>query len=281
MRVSALNIFPLKSARGISLNEARVDAFGLAGDRRWMVTEPSGKFVTQRDLPQLAQISAYADDNGLTLRMGSDEPLLAPATPDRRRQDVIIWDSTVNAAVADEEINQTISRWMQRPLQLVHFDEVSRRTASVNWVGEETPVAFGDGYQVLITNTASLNALNENMAAHGETTVGMERFRANIVLEHDVAWAEDGWEAVKIGDILFRLVKPCARCIMTTQDQSTGSRDIASPMPAMGRMRMSADRSVPGPLFGWNAVPVGHGTIKVGDEAQSVGAKEPWAIKKR
>ena len=109
----------------------------------------------------------------------------------------------------------------------------------------------------------------------------MERFRANIVLEHDVAWAEDGWEAVKIGDILFRLVKPCARCIMTTQDQATGSRDIASPMPAMGRMRMSADRSVPGPLFGWNAVPVGHGTIKVGDEAQSVGAKEPWAIKKR
>lgn len=281
MRVAALNIFPLKSARGIGLGESHVDAFGLAGDRRWMVTDPNGKFVTQRELPQLAQISTHATKDGLTLRLGTDEPLHASFAADRPRADVVIWDSSVNVAVADDAINQTLSRWMGRPLQLVHFDEQSTRIASVTWVGEETPVAFGDGYQVLITNTASLNALNENMAANGETTVGMDRFRANIVLEHDIAWAEDGWDAVRIGEVLFRLVKPCARCIMTTQDQTTGSREIASPMPAMGRIRMSADRSVPGPLFGWNAVPVGSGIIKLGDTAEAVGERQPWAIKKR
>lgn len=281
MRVAALNIFPLKSARGISLTEAYVDRFGLAGDRRWMLADPNGKFVTQRELPQLAQITASPTQSGLTLRMGEQEPLHAPSSGCGTRADVMIWDSTVNVAVADDGINKTLSAWMGRPLQLVHFDEHSSRIASVKWVGDETPVAFGDGYQVLITTTASLNVLNQNMAAHGEATVGMERFRANIVLEHDIAWAEDGWEAVRIGEVLFRLVKPCARCIMTTQDQTSGSREIASPMPAMGRIRMSADRSVPGVLFGWNAVPVGNGTLKVGDAGVSVGERQPWAIKKR
>lgn len=281
MRVAALNVFPLKSARGIGMRETTVDAFGLDGDRRWMLTDPSGKFVTQRELPQLAQIAATPAPGGLTLRMGQEQPLHASASGERRRADVIVWDSQVNVAVCDDATNQVLSRWIGRPLQLVHFDEHSSRIASVNWVGEETPVAFGDGFQVLITNTASLNALNENMAAHGEPTVGMDRFRANIVLEHDIAWAEDSWEAVKIGEVLFRLVKPCTRCIMTTQDQTSGSREIASPMAAMGRIRMSADRSVPGVLFGWNAVPVGKGLLKVGDVAQSVGERAPWSIKKR
>lgn len=281
MRVAALNIFPLKSARGISLTEVNVDRFGLAGDRRWMLTDPNGKFVTQRELPQLAQITASPTKDGLTLRMAEQEPLHAPASGREPRADVTIWDSTVNVAVADDAINNTLSTWMSRPLQLVHFDEQSSRIASVEWVGDETPVAFGDGYQVLITTTASLNALNKNMAEHGEATVGMERFRANIILEHDIAWAEDGWEAIRIGDVLFRLVKPCARCIMTTQDQTSGSREIATPMPAMGRIRMSADRSVPGVLFGWNAVPVGNGRLKVGDAAVSTGERQPWAIKKR
>ena len=108
----------------------------------------------------------------------------------------------------------------------------------------------------------------------------MERFRPNIVLETDKAWAEDGWASIEIGGVTFDLVKPCARCIMTTQDQTTGSREVASPMPAMGRIRMSADRRVPGPLFGLNAVPRGIGRIRLGDTASVMAEREAnWAIK--
>jgi uncharacterized protein len=119
------------------------------------------------------------------------------------------------------------------------------------------------------------------MERHGEGSVGMERFRPNIVLDCDEPWAEDGWTGLEIAGMRFDFVKPCPRCIMTTQDQQTGSREGANPMPAMGRIRMSADRRVPGPLFGWNAVPRGDGVVSVGDGVTVLGMREGWAIKQR
>lgn len=281
MRVAALNIFPLKSGRGIALQSARVDAFGLDGDRRWMLVDPAGKLVSQRDLPDLARVIAREELGALTLSLAGEAPLTVTVAPDAPRLDVQVWKSQVSAAWAGAEAASTLSRWLGRELQLVHFDAASQRRANPAWTGGETPLAFADGYPVLITNTASLAALNENMQAHGEGPVGMERFRPNIVLEHEVAFAEDGWTAVRIGPLLFNLVKPCERCIMTTQDQQTGSREMGSPMPAMGRIRMSADRRVPGLLFGWNAVPVGEGSIAVGDPFEIVAEREPWAFKRR
>ncbi len=178
-------------------------------------------------------------------------------------------------------MNATLSDWLEREVRLVFFDKEARRMASAEWAGDGSPVAFNDGYQVLVTTTGSLAALNADMAAHGEAPVGMDRFRANIVLDNDEAFAEDGWVSVAIGEVVLDLVKPCARCIMTTQDQETGSREGANPMPAMGRIRMSADRRVPGPLFGWNAVPRGKGVLRIGDEARVLGERDRWAIKRR
>jgi uncharacterized protein YcbX len=167
-------------------------------------------------------------------------------------------------------------------VKLVFFDDAAKRIASLEWTGNETPVTFADGYQILVTTTASLAALNDNMRGNGEDAVGMERFRPNIVLETEEPWAEDRWAAIEIGGIRFDLVKPCARCIMTTQDQMTGSRHVPSPMKAMGRIRMSGDRRVPGPLFGWNVTPRGEGRLSVGDVARVVEERpEGWAIKRR
>jgi uncharacterized protein YcbX len=109
----------------------------------------------------------------------------------------------------------------------------------------------------------------------------MDRFRPNIVIDHDAPFGDDHWEAIEIAGVRFDLVKPCARCIMTTQDQMTGSRDVPSPMTAMGRIRMSADRRVPGPLFGWNAVPRSTGSISLGDAVTVLNQREPWPIKQR
>ncbi|MFN7102121.1 MAG: MOSC domain-containing protein [Pseudorhizobium sp.] len=282
MHVSALHFYPLKSGRGIALREAEIGAAGIPGDRRMMLVDPDGTFLTQRDTPALARLDVQPQGDGVTITLDGGETLDVMLPPAERRMDVVVWKSTVSAAVADDATNARLSAWIGREVRLVFFDDVAERTASAEWAGGETPVTFADGYQVLITTTASLAALNADMEAHGEGSVGMERFRPNIVLETDKPWAEDGWASLNIGGVTFDLVKPCARCIMTTQDQQTGSRDVASPMPAMGRIRMSADRRVPGPLFGWNAVPRGNGRIAIGSPAQVLATREmPWAIKQR
>lgn len=281
MRVSELNVYPLKSGRGIALSGADIAATGIPGDRIAMLAEPSGRFITQRETPGIARITATPANGGLQLSFaGSDETL--HAAPTGARLDVDVWKTIVSASVADDAINAALSRWLERDVLLTFFDGQSQRIASPEWAGDGTPVTFADGYQILVTTTASLKALNENMQANGEEPVGMDRFRPNIVIDHDEPWAEDRWTSIRIGSVTLDLVKPCARCIMTTQDQLTGSREGASPMKAMGRLRMSADRRVPGPLFGWNAVPRSTGRIETGAAVEIVeGRPEGWAIKKR
>jgi uncharacterized protein YcbX len=281
VHVSELHLYPLKSGRGIALTETDINLEGIPGDRRMMMVDPAGQFITQRDLQALAQLEVNPLAEGFRFAMDGKGEMRVGQPPAYRRTDVVVWRSIVSAAVAEKEVNAQLSDWLGREVQLVFFDDKSRRTASAEWAGEGSPVTFADGYQVLVTTTGSLAALNADMQAHGEGSIGMERFRPNIVLDHYEAFAEDGWDGVEIAGIRFDFVKPCARCIMTTQDQQTGSREGANPMQAMGRLRMSAERRVPGPLFGWNAVPRNSGHIRVGDAATITGQRQAWAIKRR
>lgn len=281
MKVAELNFYPLKSGRGISLDEAVMTLAGIPGDRQMMVVDPSGQFITQRELPDLAQVEVEPRDVGYRFAVEGKGEILVAVPPTDRRMDVVVWKSPVSAAIADDGANAILSTWLGREVKLAFFDEKAERIASAEWAGPDTPVTFADGYQVLVTTTGSLAALNADMAKNGEGTVGMDRFRPNIVLDHDGAWDEDNWEGIEISGIRFDFVKPCARCIMTTQDQQTGSREGPSPIPAMGRIRMSGDRRVPGPLFGWNAVPRGEGTIRLGDAVTITGTRDAWAIKRR
>ena len=282
MKIHSLHIYPMKSARAIDLDAAHVGAWGLDGDRRYMVTDPSGKFITQRDLQALAQITAVARDGVLHLSKAGEEDQLAVGFDPARRIPVEIWGSHVTAALAADSVNARLSDWLGLPVLLVHADDETRRQCSTEWAGEGVETGFADGYPVLITTSGSLRRLNEATREEGGESFGMERFRPNIVIDHDKPFADDLWGAVEIAGIRFDLVKPCARCIMTTQDQSTGERGGPDPMPAMRRLRMSADRRVPGVLFGWNAVPRGIGPLRVGD-AVRVAADRPegWAIRPR
>ncbi|MCJ9674647.1 MOSC N-terminal beta barrel domain-containing protein, partial [Neorhizobium sp. SHOUNA12B] len=255
MRISELNVYPLKSGRGIALDEAEITAAGIPGDREMMVVDPTGMFINQRELQPLARLEVYPEAGSVRFAMEGKGEIRVARPPTERRMETVVWKSSVNAALADDAANAVLSGWLGRDIRLVFFDQQARRVASPEWAGDNSPVTFADGYQVLVTTTGSLAALNADMAARGEGSVGMERFRPNIVLDHNEPWAEDGWTGIEIAGIRFDFVKPCARCIMTTQDQQTGSRDVPDPIPAMGRIRMSADRRVPGPLFGWNAVP--------------------------
>jgi uncharacterized protein YcbX len=282
MKVSSLHIYPLKSGRVIDRIEAEVTPWGLAGDRRYMVTDPDGRFITQRELQPLAQVTATAHDGVLTLsKVGEAQSILASFDPSRRI-DVDIWDSKLTAAVALDGVNHALSKWFSIPVLLVHADEISNRQCSPGWAGVGVSTGFADGYPVLITTTGSLKALNEATLAAGEAGFGMDRFRPNIVIDDDRPFADDQWASVEIGGIRFDLVKPCARCIMTTQDQLTGDRGGPDPMPAMRRLRMSMDRRVPGVLFGWNAVARNTGRLAVGDTATvTVDRPEGWPLKQR
>lgn len=281
MHVSEINTFPLKSGRGISLAETQMTPIGIPGDRSLMLADPAGHFVNQRDLPEMAQLQVLPDNDGFRFSMDGKGEISVARPPGYRRTDVVVWNSIVSAALADKDVNATLSDWLARDVQLVFFDDRSKRTAGEDWAGPDTPVTFADGYQVLVTTTGSLKAINADMETHGEGAVGMDRFRANIVIDDSDAFGDDRWEAIEIGGVRLDLVKPCARCIMITQDQVTGSRDVANPMPALGRLRMSADRRVPGPLFGWNAVPRGGGMIAIGDDVKVVSTRGAWAIKQR
>lgn len=280
MKVTGLNIHPLKSGRAIAQTCASVQLDGLAGDRRFMIVDPDGRFITQRELQSLAQVEATHVNSGIHLTMG---PRAVTASFDpANRMDVRVWSSDVNAAVATEAVNTILSGWFGQPVKLVHIDAAASRCANPDWAGPGSPMSFADGYQVLITTTASLADLNVSLIARGQEPVGMDRFRTNILIDNDEPWEEDLWESVEIGGILFDLVKPCARCIMTTQDQVTGERIGGNPIQALAEKRMSADRRVPGVLFGWNAVPRGEGVLNLGDEMRVVkGREERWPMKVR
>lgn len=280
MHVEGLNIHPLKSGRAIALEEAAVRLDGFSGDRRFMIVDGGGRFITQREMQALARVAAREVAGGLLLEM-EGRRLQARFDPDRRLT-VTVWDSTVDAAVADPAVNAVLSDWFGRPVQLVHMDGRARRAEGAEWAGAPVPVGFVDGFPALITTTGSLADLNRTLVAKGEASVGMDRFRTNVLIACDEPWREDLWAAVEIGGIRFDLVKPCARCIMTTQDQRTGERIGGNPIQGLAEKRMSADRRVPGVLFGWNAVPRGEGTIRLGDAVRVVAERaERWPMKVR
>lgn len=280
MKVEGLNIHPLKSGRAIPLESAQIRLDGLAGDRRFMIVEPDGRFITQRELQALARVEATAVGESLHLEMDGRQ-VFASFEPDDRL-DVIVWDSPVNAAVADEAVNEALSEWFARPVKLVQMDALARREEGEEWAGSPAPVGFADGFPVLVTTTGSLADLNATLVAKGQEPVGMERFRTNILVSCDEPWAEDLWETIEINGVVFDFVKPCSRCIMTTQDQTTGERIGGNPIQGLAEKRMSADRRVPGVLFGWNAVPRGEGEIRVGDAVRVTKTRtERWPMKVR
>lgn len=280
MKIEGLNIHPLKSGRAIPVDSATVRLDGLVGDRRFMIVEPDGRFITQRELQALARIEATAVGESLHLEMDGRQ-IFASFEPEDRL-DVTIWDTPVNAAVADEAVNDVLSDWFERPVKLVHMDALAHRAEGEDWAGTAAPVGFADGFPVLVTTTGSLADLNRTLVAKGQDPVGMDRFRTNILVSCDDPWEEDLWEAIEINGIVFDFVKPCARCIMTTQDQMTGERIGGNPIQGLAEKRMSADRRVPGVLFGWNAVPRGEGEIRLGDTVRVTKTRtERWPMKIR
>ncbi|WP_377287943.1 MOSC domain-containing protein [Rhizobium sp. SG2393] len=280
MKVAGLNIHPLKSARAIPLQSVLCRLDGFADDRRFLLTEPDGAAITQRELQMLAQVTATPVPGGVALTLG-ERRLTVTFDPARRRA-VSVWGTPIDAALAEDAINDTLSGWFGRPVALAHMDALARRGVNDPGAGADAAVGFADEYPILVTTTASLADLNTTLAEKGQPPVGMDRFRTNILIENETPWDEDLWEAIEIGGLRFDLLKPCTRCIMTTQDQMTGERIGGNPVEALAVKRMSADRRVSGVLFGWNAVVRGEGRLGVGDTVTVLSRRaERWPLRVR
>lgn len=221
LHLSALWVYPLKSAGGIALQQAELTPRGLRYDRRWMLVDASGEFVSQRSSPDLRFLSTALSETQLLLhwrKPGEPEATLALPLDDAATADlpliaVQVWYSQVPARCFGPEINAWFSERLQRPLRLVYLPDSSHRPTSVNYApGHE--VSFADGYPYLITLNSSLDALNQRLAE----PVPMQRFRPNLVLSGQAEpWAEDHWQALRLGDYTFSLVKPCGRCVIVGQ----------------------------------------------------------------
>jgi uncharacterized protein YcbX len=268
--VSRLARYPVKSCRGAGLTEARVEPWGLAGDRRWMVTDPDGTFVTARALPRLVLVHPEPAGEGLTLRGPGVAPLAVPVPDGGPLVDVVVWRDRLKATFAGEEAAAWLTELLGRPLQLVHLDDPTRRPVDPDVGAAGDTVSFADGFPLLLTTDGSLAALNELIAAGpdpGEGPVPMVRFRPNVVVAGSAPWAEDGWTALRIGAARFRAVKPCGRCVVTTIDPDTAEQGH-EPLATLARHRRIDGKLV----FGTNLVPDTPGaTIRVGDAVEPLG----------
>jgi uncharacterized protein YcbX len=260
--VEDIRIYPVKALRGHGLPASDVQLWGLDHDRRWMVVKPDGRFLSQRELPAMACISAHTTGDELTLATDAGGALhVKTPTPPAERRLVRVWDDEVPALDAGPEAAGWLTARLGLSCGLVYMDDPRARPVDPGYGTPEDRALFSDGFPVLLTSTASLAALNTALPK----PIDMTRFRPNIVMTGAPAWAEDQWRRIRIGGVVFRVSKPCARCAVTTVDQITGERpDKSEPLRTLGRIRRTAS----GVIFGQNLIPDGAGRIAVGDDVE-------------
>lgn len=266
--LASIHIYPVKAMRAVDLGESSVEPWGLAGDRRWLVVDHTGRFISQREEPSLARLVASYDGPGLavTLTAPGGDAITVPAPKAEAGAQMLavsVWRSQLTAAAAGRAADEWLSGYLGRPVRLVHLDDPRRRPVDQRYGAPGDTVSFADGYPLLLTNAASLDELGKWLADDGEEPVPMNRFRPSVVVAGAEAWDEDHWRRVRIGAVDFRVAKPCGRCEVTTHDQATGERG-SQPLKMLGLKRRFGQDLV----FGQNLIPAGPGLIRVGDPVE-------------
>ena len=270
--VESLHVYPVKGCRRIDVARADVATTELAvdsvADREWMVVDRAGRFVTQREYPQLALVATAARDGVLTLS-APGRPSLALDAGAGATRDVVVWRSTVRGIDAGDEAAAWLSAHLGADVRLVRFDRTGTRPCNPDYAGDSgAHTLFADGYPVLVIGAASLADLNARMTARGFPALPMNRFRPNVVLSGLPPYEEDHLDTIVVGDIVLRCVKPCTRCQVTTTDQATAHVGH-EPLRTLAGYRM--DPRFDGVTFGMNAVVVAGGRTLAAGARASVG----------
>ncbi len=271
-RIASLHVYPVKSCLGMDLRDVRVVATGFEWDRRWMIVDAAGRFLTQRERPRLTAISASVSGGRLRLTTEGQPPLVLDLQHDGLRRRVRIWKHEAAAIDAGDDAADWLLALMGEPMRLVRVVEGELIEADPAYAGPgPNPINFSDGYPILMISRASLEDLNRRLPA----PLPMNRFRPNIVIEGVAPYAEDAMTVFRFGRVALRGVKHCTRCATTTTDQQSGARDPRQePLRTLRSYRY--DRKLKGVAFGQNC------TIKGGvGEALAVGAEleiDPYQV---
>jgi uncharacterized protein YcbX len=272
--IAQLWTYPVKSLAGAPHDAAIAEPWGLAGDRRFMVTDHAHRFLTQREHPRMALIqAAAAGTNSLILTAPGQTALVV--TPDQAgaERQVHIWRDTVMARDCGDAAASWLMALLDLPVRLVHLAETGGRAIDPCYAqGATETVSFADGFPILLTSDSSLADLNARLA----NPVPMTRFRANLVAAGAPAWAEDSWRRIRIGDAVFRVAKPCDRCIMTTRDPLTATQpDGNEPLRTLAGFRRAGGGGI---MFGQNLVPERCGPLHAGDPIELLETGAPNVV---
>eukprot|EP00300_Choanocystis_sp_HF-7_P043243 c983_g1_i1.p1 GENE.c983_g1_i1~~c983_g1_i1.p1 ORF type:complete len:364 (+),score=86.44 c983_g1_i1:33-1094(+) len=296
MEVTNLWIYPIKGCAGIEVSEAKVDYVGFVNDRRWVVSDENGNFVTQREKPRMVLIQPrlVPTDQGrdqLELTAPGMTPLLVPLVQiESQEASVQVWDDNVKALDTGVETSAWLTKFLGAPVRLLESrpnNQHSRpirhkagKLADLN--GDETDkiqVSFADAFPFLLTTTKSLQDLNNRIAAASEdptnaNQVTMLQFRPNIVVNNSRPFEEDSWFSIVIGAAgTFKAVKPCTRCVVPCVDPATGIvHQRFEPRRTLQTYRKIEDKI----FFGQNLVHSSIGDfVRVGDRVTVMSTKAP------
>jgi hypothetical protein len=265
VKLSALHVYPVKGLKGIALPEAQCTDRGLRHDRRWMVVDAEGNFLSQREEPRMATVWTEIEDGVLSLAApdaGSVEVPIEAGGARSGRIRVRVWKSVVDAVPVSPYADAWLTDYLARPCRLVYMPDETHRASNEKYAGPDRLVGFADGYAYLVISEASLADLNGRLAGQRHPALPMNRFRPNLVVSGTEAYAEDGWGDIRIGEAILRGVKPCGRCQVTTTDQATGEVAGPEPLATLSTFRESSEFGV---MFGMNLVTVREGRVRVGD----------------
>ncbi|MDX2272086.1 MAG: MOSC N-terminal beta barrel domain-containing protein [Cyanobacteriota bacterium] len=258
MKVVGLYVYPIKSCRGIPLQKATLDGRGIVSDRSLMVVDSSGHFLTQRQHPRMALIEVEPHEEFLILKAPDCLSLIVELQFNGDPQTVVIWRDCCQAIDQGDEAAVWLSDFLGIPCRLVQMAPDFVRGLDPVYTAHGQ-VGFADGYPFLLTNEASWQDLNERMAA----PLPMDRFRPNIVVAGAEAYAEDSWQQIRVGEVIFEVVKPSIRCRIPTTDQLTGEQG-SEPLQTLATYRL-----VQGEIhFGQNLVHHSAGEILLGDDVE-------------
>ncbi|MFN5367310.1 MAG: MOSC domain-containing protein [Roseiflexaceae bacterium] len=257
MHISALYVYPIKGCRGVALQQAEVQPIGLKDDRRYMVIDAHGRFLSQREVPIMAQIDVRTTATGWQLNHVHHSDVSFTPISSGVTRNAVIWKNTAVVVDQGDAVATWLSTVLGQPCRLVGLAAGYNRYVNPQYAtSANDAVSFADGFASLLTTDASLADLNKRL----DTPIGMDRFRPNIVIAGSTAWAEDDWRELTVGAVRMTAVKPCARCVVTTTDQMSGARH-QEPLVTLATFRKQAL----GVIFGQNMVHHTRGMIAVGD----------------
>ncbi|OCG33525.1 hypothetical protein A9G34_05620 [Gilliamella sp. Choc4-2] len=255
--VNQLYIYPIKSLQGISLKKNKMVDGGFEYDRVLMISEPDGTFITARQYPELLKLKTSVMNNNIDVSISSQKAITINFDEfSKNNEPTEVWGNHFTSQIASIRVNQFFSQFLRKDVQ-------------IRWVGNnltrrikrypQIPISFADRYPYLLLNEASFNYLQQKCPIK----LDIRQFRSNIIVKGALPFAEDAWKTIKIGNVIFDIVKPCNRCMLTTLNFNS-AKPLANNEPLNTLRYFRADEQ--GKIdFGMNMIARNNGSISVND----------------